>query len=50
MHITKGLQASAVTAVVLAGGSLVRPAPAWLWAAWAVLTVVAVVDSRRAEA
>lgn len=50
MRITKGLQASAVAAVVLAGGSLVRPAPALLWVAWAALTAYALVEARRAEA
>lgn len=50
MENTRGLQASAAAAVVLAGGSVVRPAPWWLWAAWAVCTAVAAWDARRAAA
>jgi hypothetical protein len=47
MQITQGIQASAATAVVLAGGSLIRPVPWPLWALWAGLTVLAVVDARQ---
>lgn len=46
MRITQGLQASAAAAVVLAGGSLIRPVPWWLWAAWAVAAGVATWDAR----
>lgn len=50
MRITPGLQASAAAAVVLAGGSIIRPAPWWLWAAWAALAAVAAWDAHGAEA
>lgn len=50
MRITAGLQASAAAAVVLAGGSVVRPVPWPLWAAWAALATVAAWDATRAAA
>lgn len=48
MRITKGLQASAVTAAVLAAGSTVRPVPWWLWTVWAAATAVSAWDARSA--
>lgn len=50
MRITKGLQASAAAAVVLAAGSTIRPAPWWLWATWAAATAVSVRDAARSPA
>jgi hypothetical protein len=45
----RGVQSSAAALLLLAGGSLIRPVPLWLWTAWAALTVVAVVVAARAR-
>lgn len=50
MRITKGLQASAATAAVLAAGSTIRPVPAVLWLVWAAATAVSLVDAVRTPA
>lgn len=52
MRSTRGLQASAAAAVVLAAGTVTAEPNPWaagpLWAAWAALTVLAVRQARTA--
>lgn len=46
----RSIQASAAAGVALAAAEVATDLPWWLWATWAALSAVAIVQATRAEA